>query len=187
MNFTDFALKRPITVLMLIIVVIILGSVSLTRVGLDLLPEMNFPIAAVITEYRGVGPEEIETLITRPLEETLGTVTNVKQISSITASGSSIVLIEFNMGTDMDFAALEMREKIDLVRGWLPDDASQPLVFKFDPSMMPVMVVGLGGMDDLAQLKELAEETIKPRLERLEGVASVSVQGGRKREIEVRL
>jgi HAE1 family hydrophobic/amphiphilic exporter-1 len=186
-NFTDFALKRPITVLMLIIVVIILGSVSLTRVGLDLLPEMNFPIAAVITEYRGVGPEEIETLITRPLEETLGTVTNVKQISSITASGSSIVLIEFNMGTDMDFAALEMREKIDLVRGWLPDDASQPLVFKFDPSMMPVMVVGLGGMDDLAQLKELAEETIKPRLERLEGVASVSVQGGRKREIEVRL
>ncbi|MGB4070134.1 MAG: efflux RND transporter permease subunit, partial [bacterium] len=187
MNLADFSLKRPVTVLMLVIVVIIMGTVSLTRVGLDLLPEMNLPIAAVITEYRGVGPEEIETLITRPLEETLGTVTNVKEISSITSSGSSIVLIEFNMGTDMDFAALEMREKIDLIGGWLPEDAGQPLVFKFDPSMMPVMVVGLGGVEDLAQLKELAEDTIKPRLERLEGVASVSVQGGREREIEVKL
>ncbi|MGB4552830.1 MAG: efflux RND transporter permease subunit, partial [bacterium] len=187
MNLADFSLKRPVTVLMLVIVVIIMGTVSLTRVGLDLLPEMNLPIAAVITEYRGVGPEEIETLITRPLEETLGTVTNVKEISSITSSGSSIVLLEFNMGTNMDFAALEMREKIDLIGGWLPEDAGQPLVFKFDPSMMPVMVVGLGGVEDLAQLKELAEDTIKPRLERLEGVASVSVQGGREREIEVKL
>ena len=187
MSLADFALKRPVTVLMLVIVVLVMGTVSLTRVGLDLLPEMNLPIAAVFTDYSGVGPEEIETLITRPLEETLGTVTNVKEITSITSSGSSIVLLEFNMGTNMDFAALEMREKIDLIRGWLPDDAGQPLVFKFDPSMMPVMVVGLGGVDDLAQLKELAEDTIKPRLERLEGVASVSVQGGKEREIEVRL
>ena len=187
MSLADFALKRPVTVLMLVIVVLVMGTVSLTRVGLDLLPEMNLPIAAVFTDYSGVGPEEIETLITRPLEETLGTVTNVKEITSITSSGSSIVLLEFNMGTNMDFAALEMREKIDLIRGWLPDDAGQPLVFKFDPSMMPVMVVGLGGVEDLAQLKELAEDTIKPRLERLEGVASVSVQGGREREIEVKL
>ena len=169
MSLADFSLKRPVTVLMLVIVVLVMGTVSLTRVGLDLLPEMNLPIAAVFTDYSGVGPEEIETLITRPLEETLGTVTNVKEITSITSSGSSIVLLEFNMGTNMDFAALEMREKIDLIRGWLPDDAGQPLVFKFDPSMMPVMVVGLGGVDDLAQLKELAEDTIKPRLERLEG------------------
>ena len=133
-----------------------------------------------------MGPEEIETSSPAP-EETLGTVTNVKEITSITSSGSSIVLLEFNMGTNMDFAALEMREKIDLIGGWLPEDAGQPLVFKFDPSMMPVMVVGLGGVEDLAQLKELAEDTIKPRLERLEGVASVSVQGGREREIEVKL
>ena len=175
MNLPDFAVKRPITLLMAVMLVLLLGSVSLTRVGIDLLPEMNFPVAAVITQYSGVGPQEIENLITRPLEETLGTVTNVDKISSLSADGSSIVVAEFNMGTDMDFATLEIREKVDLIKGWLPEDAGQPMVIKFDPSLMPIMIVGLGGMEDLAQLKDLAEDVVKPRLERLEGIASVIV------------
>ena len=187
MNLPDFAVRRPVTIFMAVMLVLLLGSVSLTRVGIDLLPEMNFPVAAVITQYSGVGPQEIENLITRPLEETLGTVTNVDKISSISADGNSIVVAEFNMGTDMDFATLEIREKVDLIKGWLPEDAGQPMVIKFDPSLMPVMIVGLGGMEDLAQLKDLAEDTVKPRLERLEGIASVNVQGGVQREIEVRL
>ncbi|MGI6575415.1 MAG: efflux RND transporter permease subunit [bacterium] len=138
MSLSGFAIKRPITVLMLVLVVLLMGFVSLSRVGIDLLPEMNFPVIAVMTDYSGVGPQEIESLLTRPLEEILGTVTNVNNITSISSAGSSIIIVEFAWGTDMDFAALEMREKIDMIKGWLPADAGQPLVFKFDPSMMPV-------------------------------------------------
>jgi hydrophobic/amphiphilic exporter-1 (mainly G- bacteria), HAE1 family len=187
LKLSDFSIRHPITIVMIVLLALLLGGVSLTRLAIDLLPEMNFPVAAVITSYEGAGPQEIENMITRPIEETMGTVNNVRSITSSSSSGSSVVIVEFNWGADMDFATLEMREKIDMVRRFLPTDATSPLVFKFDPSVMPVMQLGVGGTQDIAAVKKYAEDVLKGRLERLDGVASVSISGGLDRAILINL
>ncbi len=185
MKLPELSVKRPVTTLMAFLLIVVLGLVSTGRLNMDLLPKMNFPVAAVITTYSGAGPQEVENLITRPIEETLGTVANVTNLTSSSAAEQSIVIAEFNWGTDMDFALLDVREKLDLIKGYLPDGADSPMVFKFDPSMMPVMTLAVSGTDDLVALKTLVDEEIKPRLERIEGVASVGVSGGLTRVIKV--
>ncbi|MDN5347526.1 MAG: hydrophobic/amphiphilic exporter (mainly bacteria), family [Clostridia bacterium] len=185
MNWSRFVVRRPVAVTMAVLVVILLGIVSLTRLRIDLLPELELPMAAVITSYPGAGPEEIEKTVTRPLEDVLGRVQNVKNIRSMSMTGSSVVMLEFEWGTDMDFAALDMREKVDLAEAYLPDAAEKPMVLKMDPNMFPIITLAMHGDMDEQRLKDLAENTVKNRLERLEGVASVSVQGGLKREIQV--
>src|SRR6056297_1475039 len=187
MKLSDFSIKRSVTTVMLILLVVILGFISLDRLNIDLLPEINFPGAAVITSYQGAGPEEIESLVTKPLENSLATVTNVKSINSISDAGQSTIIMEFNFGTDMDFAALDMREQTDLVSGFLPEDAQDPLVFKFDPSMIPVLQLGVYSGENLADLKTNVEDDVIPRLERLPGVASVNLTGGQDREILIEL
>ena len=187
MKLSDFSIKRSVTTVMLILLVVILGFISLDRLNIDLLPEINFPGAAVITTYQGAGPEEIESLVTKPLENSLATVTNVSSISSISDAGQSTIIMEFNFGTDMDFAALDMREQTDLVSGFLPEDAQDPLVFKFDPSMIPVLQLGVYSGENLADLKTNVEDNVVPRLERLPGVASVSITGGLDKEILIEL
>jgi len=184
MKITDFSVRRPVTICMIVLCVILLGGVSLTRLSVDLFPDIKFPIAVAITEYPGAGPQEVESTVTKPLEEILGTVQNVDKIQSTTSAGSSTVVVWFKWGTDMDFATLQMREKVDLIKSFLPDEVSTPMVVKMDPSMMPVVQLGLSGGKDLADLKEVAED-IKPKLERLEGVASVAITGGYNREIQV--
>src|SRR5665647_853083 len=136
---SKFSVRRPVTVVMIILIVMLIGSVSLTKLPIDLLPSIEFPVAVVSTTYSGVGPEEIETLISKPLEDVLTTVGDIDSIQSISREGSSLVILQFDFGTDMEFAALEMREKIDLVKGYLPEDASNPTVFKFDPNAIPIM------------------------------------------------
>jgi HAE1 family hydrophobic/amphiphilic exporter-1 len=186
-NLAVFAVKRPVTIIMSVLVVLILGFVSLTSLNMDLLPEMKLPYAMVMASYPGAGPGEVENMVTRPLEATLGTVSNVKNIMSYSSTGQSIVLLELEWGTDLDIATLEMREKVDMAKWVFPDDVGQPMVMKMDPNMMPIMVFGMTG--DLSQedLYKLAEDTIVPRLERLSGVASVDVSGGREREIRIEL
>lgn len=183
MKLVDLSIRRPVTTTMAVILVILLGIISLGRINLDLFPNMSFPVAAVITDYSGVGSNEIETMISRPIENALATVTNIKTLSSTSKAGQSLVLAEFNWGVDMNFATLEMREKIDLIKGFLPDDTSNPLIVKFDPSMMPIAQLGVSGATDQVELKRLVEEKVIPRLERLEGVASVGITGGLNREI----
>ena len=186
MKLTEFSVKKPVTVLMIFLCILILGLVSLGRLAVDLFPNFNLPMAAVITTYPGAGPQEVESMVTKPLEQVLGTVQRVDNISSVSSFGSSMVLIEFTSGTDMDFAALNMREKIDLIKGYLPADAEQPMVVTMDPAMLPIMVIGFSaGQYDLTQLKEIAQDTVQPRIERQEGVASVEVAGGYDREIKV--
>src|SRR6056297_1192244 len=143
MNLPKFSVNRPVTVLMLFIALIVIGIVSYQGLGLDLLPDMSFPISAVMVSYPGVAPEEIETLITIPLEEAVSAIHRIDTINSFSQEGSSTVLLSFQWGTNMDIANLEIREKIDQIKGVLPDGASNPTVFKFDPSMMPVMVLGM--------------------------------------------
>ena len=128
MNISSIAVKRPVTTLMITFIVILLGFVSLTRIPIDLLPEFEVPVAIVSTSYRGVGPNEIEKLITIPLEGAIATVSDIKNIRSVSREGTSIVIAEFNFGTDMEFAALDMRDKVDMVKGFLPKDAMNPMV-----------------------------------------------------------
>lgn len=184
-SFLRSVIRRPVAVLMVILVVVLLGVVSLSGLSLELFPALEMPIAAVITTYQGAGPEEIENLVTRPLEETLSTVSGVTSVQSISQAGTSMVMLQFDWGTDMDFATLDMREKVDLIKGFLPADTQEPMVLKLDPTMMPVMQLSVSGDMDLAQLKTVAEDTIKNRLERIDGVASVNVMGGLTREVQV--
>lgn len=185
MKLAAMAVRRPVTILMMVAIVLVLGWVSLSRLPIDLFPSIEVPVIAVITSYPDAGPYEVESLVTRPMEEALGAVNNIKSVSSISGKGSSIVVAEFDWGIDMNFAALDVREKIDQAKFFMPDEAENPLVVKFDPMAIPVMQLVLNGERPEHELRYIAEHTIKNRLERLEGVASVSVSGGQEREIRI--
>lgn len=185
MNWSRTVIKRPVALTMVVLVVILMGVVSLSRLKVDLFPDMKLPYAAVITSYSGAGPEEIEKTVTKPLEDALGTVQGIKNIQSMSMSGSSVIILEFNWGQDMDFATLNIREKVDQIEGRLPDAVDKPMVMKMDPNMFPVMTLAMHGDLDQQRLKDIAENTVKNRLERLDGVAAVNVTGGLQREIQV--
>ena len=188
MKLSEISVRRPVTVLMMVLIVLILGFVSFTKIPLDLMPEMEIPVAVVSTTYSGVGPQEIEKLITQPLEEAVGTTENIDSLDSISREGSSLIITQFDFGIDMESAALELREKIDMVKARLPEDAGDPMVFKFDPSSMPIMMLSFSADKmSLSDLQTLAEDTIKPRLERAEGVVSVEIVGGLKDIVEIRM
>jgi len=188
MIFSKFSLKRQVTTSMIFLIAIGFGLFALSQLKLDFFPDIQFPFAGVITSYSGAGPEDIENLISRPLEETLARVKNVKRVSSQSYKGASIVTVEFNYGTDMKKAEQDMRTAIDLVRDFLPNEASAPLVFVFDPSMTPIMFINLSSEYlGSAELRKLAEQKIEPLLERVDGVAAVQTQGGLKRQINIHL
>lgn len=187
MKLAETSVKRPVTIVMVVLIVILLGTVSLTRLPIDLFPEFELPMAIVMTDYSGVGPQEIEKLITNPIEGAVSSVENIDSVTSTTTEGSSIVMVNFKTGTDMNFATLQMREKIDMVKFALPEGASSPMVLKIDISMMPIMQLTMTSESaDLAQLQALADDEIKPRIERVKGVASVSVSGGYENEVKIK-
>ena len=185
MRIHEISVKRPVAILMCVLIVLMLGGVSLSKIPVDLMPNINLPIAIVSTSYSGVAPQEIEAIVTKNIENAIATVNNIKAIQSTSSEGNSIVIAEFNSGTDMDFAALQMREKIDMIKGYLPDDIGDPLVMKIDPNMLPIVNISVTNGSDEIVLKRFTEDHIKPRLERLEGVASVGIAGGRTQEIQV--
>lgn len=184
MKIIDFSVDRPVAISMLIIAMVILGMVSLPKLAVDLYPDMELPVMVVATSYEGADPAEVEKIVTKPLESAVGTVSNVDSIRSMSYNGTSLVIILFNWGTDIDDAAMEVRDKLDMYREMLPDGVSTPMVMKMDPNSAPIMVYSIFG-DDTVKLNSLAEETIEPRLTRVEGVASTSVMGGLQREIKV--
>ncbi len=185
MSLPKLSIRRPIATLMVVAVILLLGVVSFTRLPLDLFPEFDFPIAAVITDYDGAAPAEVENMLSRPLEESLSTVQGLENISSISQSEMSLVLLEFGFGTDLDMATIDVREQIDMVRGFIPDGAGDPMVVKADPSLMPIVQLSLSGDREDWELRSIAEDIVEPRLERVSGVASVDVIGGRDREVKV--
>lgn len=185
MSLYDFSVKKPITILMITLVVVIIGLVSLSKIPLDLLPKIEIPIAIVSTNYVGAGPQEIEKLVTKPIEGAVATVGNIKDVQSISFEGKSMVIAEFNSGTNMDFATLEMREKVDLIKSFLPSDAGEPIVLKMDPNALPILQVSLYTDEDLGKLQAITEEEIKPRIERIEGVASATITGGTEKEVRI--
>ncbi|MDZ7820390.1 MAG: efflux RND transporter permease subunit [Candidatus Marinimicrobia bacterium] len=188
MKISSLSIKRPVTFFMIYLIAIGFGVFGLSRLKLDLYPEIEFPMAVVITNYEGVGPEDIENTLTRTLESSITTVEGIKHISSTSSKGTSIIQAEFNWGTDMDQAETNIRRQIDMVRDYLPTDASDPLTVVFDPSMMPIMRMMVTS-DELgsAELRRLVEEQVQPRFERIDGVASATVNGGLEREIQVNI
>ncbi len=187
MKLHELSIKRPVSVMMCVLIVLLLGLISLTRIPMDLLPPIEIPVAIVMTSYSGVGPEEIENIVTKSIENAVASVEGVENISSTSSEGSSVVIVEFDYGTDMDFATLNIREKVDMVRKFLPSDVDSPMVIKLDPSMMPIASLSVSNGMDEATLKEFVEDTVQPRFESISGVASVRISGGKTREIQVEI
>lgn len=186
MKIVEFSVKRPIGVLMIVIAVMALGAVSLRSLAIDLFPKIDLPIAAVATSYPGAAPEEIEKLITEPLESSLSSLQGIDMLQSQSQPSSSLIILQFKTGTDLNNALMEVREKVDQTKGFLPANANDPMVLRFDPQQMPVVTLGLSGLA-AERLQALADDVIVPYLERQDGVASVTVQGGKTREILVEL
>ncbi|HKV99263.1 MAG TPA: efflux RND transporter permease subunit [Vicinamibacterales bacterium] len=187
MSIPRLAIERPITMFMISAVVILLGSISLARLPVDLMPDVTYPSITVRVGYNGVGPLEIEELIVRPLEQTLAAVPALEQINSTAAEGSGTVRLNFAWGTNLSEAADEVRTRVDRVRGRLPQEADPPSIQKFDASSQPIMSIGVEGNFDRVTLREMAENDLAQRFERIEGVAAVTVNGGLRRQIHVEL
>ena len=188
MNLPEFSVSKRVTVTMLIAIVLVLGGIAFSRLGLDLLPDIDYPVVSVLTQYAGVSSEDIENLITRPVEEAVSTVNRVKSVNSFSQEGVSVVMVEFEWGTNLDFAAQDIRDGIGLIQDYLPEDAVAPLVVKFDMSIMPVMLYGVTSEDmNTLELRQLLKDVVKGRIERQEGVASLRLMGGLVREIQVRV
>lgn len=171
---------------MFVVVALVLGFISLMGLKVDLFPKMELPIAVVATSYSGASPQEIEELITKPIESTVGTIEGLDTLQSTSQQGASLVIIMFDFGRDIDDALIDIREKIDQVSGMLPDAANDPMVMRLDPNAMPVVYASLSGAE-LSELQDIAENEVQPALERASGVASASISGGIEREIQVNL
>ncbi|MCM8780762.1 MAG: efflux RND transporter permease subunit [Candidatus Omnitrophica bacterium] len=187
MQIPRLSVNRPVTTLMLFLGVVILGLISWTRLPQELFPSITYPQITVVTSYENAAPEEIENLITKIIEETVGTVNNVKRITSISKEGLSLVMIEFNWGANMDFAALNVREKIDLIKERLPRESQEPVVMKYNPFDLPIMNLAITGPMSALELREVCRRYIKDAIEKIDGVASAIISGGEEREILVEI
>ena len=186
---SKFSVKKPYTVMVGIILVLILGVVSFSNMTADcLLPDINLPYAMVMTTYPGASPEEVETMVSKPVEQAMATVSNIENIQSVSSENMSMVILQFAQTTDMDSASLEMRENLDQIRSYWDDSVGNPVIMKMNPEMMPIMVAALEKDDlDSVGITNLAEEELLSELESLEGVASVSTSGEVEESVQVLL
>ncbi|MGH7497191.1 MAG: efflux RND transporter permease subunit [bacterium] len=184
-NVFTFTTTRPVAIFMIVVALCVFGLVSYDRLALNLMPDISYPTLTIRTEYAGTAPEEIETTISRPIEQELGVVNNLVGISSISKAGFSDVILEFTWDTDMSMAVQDVREKLDQV--FLPPEAEKPLILRYDPTLDPILRLGLYGDKSLFALRYIAEEEIKRDLETIDGVAAVKVRGGLEEEIRVEL
>ncbi len=186
MKIVKLSIGRPVTVTMLMVTLVLFGAVAYQRLPINLLPDISYPTLSVRTEYVGAAPEEVENLVTRRIEESVSVVNKVIRVSSRSRPGLSDVTVEFEWGTQMDFASLEVREKLDRVR--LPQEVDKPIILRYDPSLEPIMRLGLTSDEiDLIALRTLAGQRLKNRLETIDGVAAIEVSGGLEEEIHIEL
>ena len=184
MKLVKTSVKRPVGVIMIVVAIIALGIVSLRGLVVDLFPQIDLPIAVVATSYEDAAPEDIENLISKPVEGAVSSVEGIDMVQSQSQSGSSLVLMTFKNGVDLDQALLDVRERVDQIKGFLPDQSRDPSIIRFSPDQLPVIWVSLTGKNAEA-LTQIAEEEVVPYFERQEGVASVTVEGGKEREIQL--
>lgn len=180
-----FSVRRRVTILMIALATVAFGYVGFTGLSLNLLPDISYPSLTVRTEFPNAAPGEVENLISRPVEEAVGVLQGLKQMSSVSRSGVSEVTLEFGWDASMDTLAMDIREKLDRLE--LPDEAEQPVVLRYDPALDPIMRLAFVGDEDLTLLRYIAEDKIKVTLERIEGVAAAQIKGGLEEEIQVNL
>lgn len=187
MNLSSISIKRPIATIMLMLMVVVLGVAAVIGIPQDLFPKIEYPVALVMTTYSNASPEEVETMVTDPLEQALASVEGLDEMMSMSMPGSSIVMVQFQMDTDMNFATLNMREKIAMVESYLPDDAGDPTVMKLDLNAMPITQIYISGDMPLDQLNSQIEDNVLNYFERVAGVASVMAMGGVDEEIAIEI
>jgi len=187
MNLTALCIRRPVATYMAALIVIILGAISFMKIPVDLMPEITFPTVTVSTSYENVGPLEVETLITEPIEKAVSSVEGVEEVSSVSVEGRSQVRVSFNWNKDLEAAVSDIRSRIDRLRDDLPEDAEAPVISKYDVNASPIMFIGISGQLNPIALRTLVENEVQYRLERVPGVASTDIRGGLEREIHVNL
>lgn len=188
MKLVELSLRRRVTVSMCAVALVLFGAVAFTRLPINLLPDVSYPTLTVETRFPGAAPAEVESLVSRPVEEAVGVVAGVKRITSVSKPGLSQVTLELEWGRNMDFAALDVRQKLDLLN--LAREAEKPVILRFDPANDPIVrlyLTGTSGNPDLYRLRYVGEEVLKKDLESTDGVAAIQVNGGYEEEIEVRL
>ncbi len=185
MELSRFAVRRPVTIIVIFSLILVVGVFIFPKIAIDLYPKFNPPILLVVTTYEGAGPEDIENNVTRLLEGTLSNVSDLKEITSTSSEGRSVVTLEFDWDKDMAEASNDVRDRLEFVKRTLPDDAETPIVYKFDPSMMPILFLTVEGTRTPQELKKLAEDVIQPRIEQIKGVAMTNIRGGKDRIVRV--
>lgn len=184
MNISNFSIKRPTLTIVSMLLIILLGGISLLKIPVTLIPELNPPIGVVVTSYPGASPEEVNEKVTKPLEATLATLPGIERVQSTSQEGSNLIVLEFNWSTSIQDVQLDVLQRIDMTP--LPDDAGKPSFLKFDPSQFPVIQLALRAQDTDADIRVVAEE-LEQELLRTEGVASVNVSGKIVEEVTITL
>jgi len=182
---SSVAVKRPVFTVMIMVGLLVLGLVGFRRLGADLFPDVSFPAVVVTVPYPGASPEEVETLISKPVEEAVVSINGIDRVRSFSREGSSLVFVLFDLGTEISEAATEVRERVSQVRYKLPEESKEPIISRFDVSASPILTYTLRGSESLSELRDYAEDVIAPAIEQVEGVAAVEVTGGAEREIRV--
>jgi len=185
MKLINTSVKRPIGVIICVLIALVIGAVSLSELPIDLLPNIEIPVAVVVTQYTGAAPEEVVNLVTKPLEGVLSTIQGLDMIQSTSYTDQSVIVMLFKFGTKLDQALLDIRDKVDQGKWVLPDDAGDPMIIKMDINAQPIVQLSLSGNIGLERLTQIAEETVQPQLERVQGVAQVSIGGDRHKEIRI--
>ena len=187
MTLADLSIKRPTFITCIVGLMLAVGIVSIFKLGVDLFPDVNFPVVFVSTNYQGAGPSEIETLVSKPIEDELSTLQGVKRLSSVSMEGVSQVIAEFTLETDIKYAEQQVRDRVGAVKALLPKDAKEPVIRRLDPSDQPIVILSLSAKDHLseAELYDIANEKIRPKIEQIDQVGQVYSLGARKRQIKV--
>jgi HAE1 family hydrophobic/amphiphilic exporter-1 len=187
MRISRFAVHRPIFTIMVVLMVLLLGTISLLRLPIDLMPDISYPTLSISCRYENAGPEEIEELITRPIEQAVSAVPGVEELTSVSVEGQGTVRVTFDWGTDLDAAANDIRDRLDRIIDHLPEDADRPTLRKFDLASFPILILGASSNLDPVKVRRIIEDQVQYRLERVPGVAALNIYGGLQREIHVAL
>jgi HAE1 family hydrophobic/amphiphilic exporter-1 len=181
------SITRPVLTTVGILVFIIFGAIGFYSLNLNLFPDVEIPYVTVQTIYPGAGPKEVETLISKKIEDAVSTISQIDRVESYSLDGASIVILQFTLGKKVDIANQEVKDKVDAILTQLPDDIEKPIIQKIDFKAFPVMDIILSGNLDPRQLYEIADKTLKDRFSQISGVANINISGGQEREIQVKL
>ncbi|MEA2630554.1 MAG: hypothetical protein QOE66_773, partial [Chloroflexota bacterium] len=185
MTISDICIKRPVFTWVLVAIPVVLGLVAYNTLGVDLFPDVDFPVCTVTTVLSGASVEEMETSVTKPLEDIINTVSGIDELRSTTMEGVSTITVQFLLSKDGNVGTQEVRDKVNTILADLPDGTQSPIIDKFDTGSMPVLTIAVSGRRDFREVTELARKRIKERLETVNGVGAVTLAGGRIRAMNV--